>query len=166
MKSLQDILNRNNSYAQPNSNGKNESVFDFFQLVKRWQEVVGEKLAENTRPLKIDNKTLIVMTGHGAYAHQVDYLSPLIIERISTRMPYLAKLIKRIKFNYNPQFFQEIEEKEIFSEEEISNKKMNPSQFSPRYAQELLAAQKEFESVENEELKELLISLKIQSTYS
>jgi predicted nucleic acid-binding Zn ribbon protein len=48
----------------------------------RWPEAVGEQIAEHVRPLKLDDRALVVEVDDPAWATQVRFLVPTIIERL------------------------------------------------------------------------------------
>ena len=48
----------------------------------RWDEAVGEQVAEHVTPLKLDGSTLIVEVDDPAWATQVKFLAPTIIDRL------------------------------------------------------------------------------------
>jgi predicted nucleic acid-binding Zn ribbon protein len=48
----------------------------------RWSDAVGEQIADHVRPLKIDAGLLVVEVDDPAWATQVKFLVPTIIERL------------------------------------------------------------------------------------
>lgn len=48
----------------------------------RWAEAVGEQIADHVRPLKLDEGVLVVEVDDPAWATQVKFLVPTIIERL------------------------------------------------------------------------------------
>ena len=48
----------------------------------RWPEAVGAQVAEHVRPLKLDEGMLVVEVDDPAWATQVKFLTPTIIERL------------------------------------------------------------------------------------
>ena len=48
----------------------------------RWDESVGEQVAEHVRPLKLDEGVLVVEVDDPAWATQVKFLTPMITERL------------------------------------------------------------------------------------
>ena len=48
----------------------------------RWVDAVGEQVAERVRPLKLDERVLVVEVDDPAWATQVKFLTPTIIERL------------------------------------------------------------------------------------
>ena len=53
-------------------------------LFGRWDEAVGPQVAQHVRPRKLDERTLVVDVDDPAWATQVKFLTPMIIERLAT----------------------------------------------------------------------------------
>ncbi len=51
-------------------------------LFGRWDEAVGEQVAQHVTPRKLDEGTLIVEVDDPAWATQVKFLTPMITERL------------------------------------------------------------------------------------
>jgi predicted nucleic acid-binding Zn ribbon protein len=54
------------------------------RLAARWSDVVGERLAAETAPLRLDRGTLVVAVSTQAWAAQVGFLAAEIAARAST----------------------------------------------------------------------------------
>jgi predicted nucleic acid-binding Zn ribbon protein len=52
-------------------------------LFGRWDEAVGEQVAQHVRPLKLDRGVLSVEVDDPAWATQVKFLAPTIISRLA-----------------------------------------------------------------------------------
>jgi predicted nucleic acid-binding Zn ribbon protein len=52
-------------------------------LFGRWEEAVGEQVAQHVRPVKLDEGVLAVEVDDPAWATQVKFLAPTIIARLS-----------------------------------------------------------------------------------
>ena len=52
-------------------------------LFGRWDEAVGEQVAQHVRPVKLDGGVLTVEVDDPAWATQVKFLSPMIIARLA-----------------------------------------------------------------------------------
>ena len=52
-------------------------------LFGRWDEAVGEQVAQHVRPVKLDGGVLSVEVDDPAWATQVKFLAPTIIERLA-----------------------------------------------------------------------------------
>ena len=53
-------------------------------LFGRWDEAVGAQVAQHVSPRKLDGGTLVVEVDDPAWATQVKFLTPMIIERLAT----------------------------------------------------------------------------------
>lgn len=53
-------------------------------LFGRWTDAVGPQVAEHVRPLKLDDRVLLVEVDDPAWATQVKFLAPMIVERLSS----------------------------------------------------------------------------------
>jgi predicted nucleic acid-binding Zn ribbon protein len=51
-------------------------------LFGRWDEAVGEQVAQHVTPRKLDEGTLVVEVDDPAWATQVKFLTPMITERL------------------------------------------------------------------------------------
>ena len=71
--------------------------FAQIELIKNWHNIVGEDLAQNSLPERIEYKkgeraagTLVLSVSSGAFALEISHISPIIIEKINTYFGYLA----------------------------------------------------------------------------
>lgn len=166
MKKIDDILNHStNKKSQQNYRYYQKDSFDFFQLVNKWPDIVGEKLAQMTAPLKIRTGTLYIATGQGIYADHLHFLSEEIKKKIINKFPLLKKHIQRIQYLNSPNLHRmQGNNEELFSLDKTQlgnfSKQLNPH--SPEYRQRYSEADKLFSHVTDEEMKESLISLYIQ----
>ena len=48
----------------------------------KWVDAVGEQVADHVRPLKLDERVLVVEVDDPAWATQVKFLTPTIIDRL------------------------------------------------------------------------------------
>ncbi len=53
-------------------------------LFGRWNEAVGEQVAQHVTPIKLDDGVLVVEVDDPAWATQVKFLSTMITERLMT----------------------------------------------------------------------------------
>lgn len=51
-------------------------------LFGRWDEAVGDQVAQHVKPLKLDECVLVVEVDDPAWATQVKFLTPMITERL------------------------------------------------------------------------------------
>jgi len=99
-------------------------------LLKNWNTIVGEKIAQNSFPERIEFKngersggTLVLCVSSGSFALEISHLSPLIIEKINAYFGYLAiqhiKMIQNADFNFNHKTnIADIDKKKLVSKEE------------------------------------------------
>jgi hypothetical protein len=133
-------------------------TFDFLALVKSWPDIIGEKLAAVTSPLKIKGDTLIILSKHSSYSQNISFLSEEIKDKIFLLFPELKKIIKRLNFQTQESFFN-------FNakEEEIKSKSQSYHPQDPRFKLIRSEAERLFADVIDPELKNLLISIYVQS---
>ena len=160
-KSLKDIISNNpGQSSKVQRHYKNQDSFDFFQLIKNWQDIVGEQLACHTYPMKIRNKSLIILTKHAIYSQELSFLSEDIKKKIFKKYPTLRTHIERLQYVASNTFFLELEQKQEVKFEEEEEKR---HRYDPQYREKLAQAQKKFADIEDEELREIIISLSLKS---
>ena len=131
--------------------------FDFFALIEKWPDIVGEMMAEQSLPLRLKNKTLFILTRHPAYAEKLKFLEKPLIAKISVIFPLAAPMIQKISFESNEAFF--IQKQATLPKKEIPT----IHKYSPEYRKFRAEAELLFKDVENLEEKERWISLYIQA---
>lgn len=134
-------------------------TFDFLDLIKKWPEIVGPKLASVTSPLKIRQDSLFVITKHSSYSQELSFLSETIKKEIFKSFPNLKPIIKKLAFQTQENFFEQKAMKEALLVQQ--SPKLHPQ--SPKYKLLKIEAERLFQDVEDSELKSVLISLFIQS---
>jgi predicted nucleic acid-binding Zn ribbon protein len=65
-----------------NSQKKTKAVFTISRLRKQWSAVVGEMMASQTRPKKIDRNILWVSVENSALNYELSLMKPAILEKI------------------------------------------------------------------------------------
>lgn len=168
MKKLSEIIDVESFQRTSKKSHWSNSSFDFLKLIRQWPEIIGPKLSEHTIPLKNHQQQLTILTSHPVYSQELSYLEETIKKKIFKVFPDLNGQVKRIKFYVNEKFFHEQKQdlltrahkKPASKEEKIS---FHPH--DPKYIKLKKRALKEFESVEDEALKETLISLFIQNHF-
>jgi hypothetical protein len=143
-----------------------EDAFDFFTLIKKWDLIVGDKLAKVTCPLKINFKTLIVLTKHSIYSNELNYVSEAIRKKIFAYFPTLIGKFDKIKYQTSNDHFRTREENvedniKIDLQEKNKRKFLHP--LSPEYKRLREEAIQFYGPIEDNELKEVMIHLFIQS---
>jgi len=98
LKMLYDILGRDDTKeevyttdqkkrywrSQKGQYSKTKGLFNFLQLIKDWESIVGPMMAKNTVPLKVKSKTLFISTKHAIFAQELGFLTPVINTTTST----------------------------------------------------------------------------------
>lgn len=134
-------------------------TFDFLDLVKQWPGIVGPKLSSVTSPLKIKNDSLFVMTKHAVYSQELSFLSEEIKKEIFKIFPKLKPVIQKLVFQTQEGYFNEQRLQEM--QEKPAKPKLHPQ--SPQYKILKMEADRLFGDIPDPELKEMLISIFIQS---
>ena len=133
-------------------------TFDFLDLIKKWPEIVGEKLAAVTSPLKIKQDSLFVITKHSSYSQELSFSSEMIKKEVFKQFPNLKPIVKKLAFQTQENFF----EQKLIKEKELAlAPKLHPQ--SPKYKILKQEAERLFSDVVDSELRDSLISLFIQS---
>lgn len=168
-KSLESLLQKNASGGVNASKSKyfGQDTFDFFSLIEIWPSIIGEKLGKFTIPLKNHNGNLTILTNHSAFSQQLSFLEEDIKKKIINKFPSLKGKINRIYFNYNSEHFKNQVElsKKILKKDTGDKEKENIifHKYSPTYKKLKLEADQLLTDIEDNEIKEFLSSLYIQS---
>jgi hypothetical protein len=146
---------KRNWRSQKGYYSREKGLFNFLQLIKEWEVIVGKMMAKNTIPLKIKSNTLYISTKHSIFAQELGFLVPVILEKIQRRYPDLNGKLSKIKFihsNYTSHQFM--------NDKKIESKKMKPKEklhpFSPEYMEKKATAEKIFDGIEDEDVKKML----------
>lgn len=134
-------------------------TFDFLELIKKWPEIIGPKFATVTSPLRMKQDALFIVSKHSAYSEQISYLSEDLKKNIFKIFPQLRPVIKRIVFLTQEGFFKEQEQRT----EAVAKKTFKIHPQDPRFKILKIEAERLFAETEDLELKEILISLYLQS---
>jgi hypothetical protein len=135
-------------------------TFDFLDLIKKWPEIIGPKMAPVTSPLKLKGDSLFIMSKNSAYSHELSYLQEEIKTNIFKVIPKLRPIIKKIVFQTQEGFFQE--QKKV--QEEIKARP-KPHPQSPQFKLAKLEAERLFADISDPEMKEMMISIFIQAQF-
>lgn len=133
-------------------------TFDFLELVKKWTDIIGPALSQVTSPLKIKGDSLIIVSKHASYSQNISFLSEDLKKKIFDLFPELKPIIKKLNFQTQEAFFNQKMEQE---ERKVAIQKLHPQ--DPKFKILKAEADRLFSDVPDPELKELLISLFIQS---
>jgi len=82
-------------------------TFDFLELIRKWPEIVGDKMSVVTSPLRINQRSLIIVTSHSVYSQELSFLSETIKESIFKVLPELKGVIQKLNFQTQESFFKE-----------------------------------------------------------
>lgn len=134
-------------------------TFDFLDLVQKWPEIIGPAMAKVTSPLKIKGDSLIIMSKHASYSQNISFLSEEIKQKIFVLFPELKPVIKKLNFQTQESYFNE--QKSPAEAVKAEPKKFHPQ--DPKYKMMKLEADRLFADVEDPELKNILISIFMQS---
>jgi len=63
-----------------------EDKVERYGFVLYWKEIVGEQLAEVSRPDSISRKALVVRVSHSAWAQELSFMKPVLLAKLA---PYL-----------------------------------------------------------------------------
>lgn len=135
-------------------------TFDFLDLVTKWPDIIGPSLSQVTSPLKIKGDSLIIMSKHASYSQNISFLSEEIKQKIFVLFPQLKSVIKKLNFQTQESFFNQVQ---TAQEEKKASAppKLHPQ--DPRYKLAKAEAERIFADVNDPELKDILISIFIQS---
>ena len=134
-------------------------TFDFLDLIKKWPEIVGPKLSTVTSPLKIRNDSLFVMTKHAVYSQELSFLAEEIKKEIFKIFPKLRPVIHKLVFQTQENYFNPQRTQEVL--QTPAKPKLHPQ--SPQYKILKMEADRLFGDIPDPDLKEMLISIFIQS---
>jgi hypothetical protein len=137
---------------------RTKGLFNFLQLIKNWEAIVGKMMAQNTIPLKIKGQTLFISTKHSIFAQELGFLTPMILEKVKVQFPELENEVNKIKFlhsNLTSQEFTDNLRAESFAgKPKKKKKKLHP--FSPEFLAKKSKAESYFDDIEDEEIKKML----------
>lgn len=174
-KKVSDLLgqnsfsNKSKSFDRQGKSGPRPSeFFDFLTLIARWNEVVGDKLAKVTVPLKNQNKTLTILTNHSGYSQSLSMMEETIKAKIFAIFPELKGKVGRLNFIVSTQHFDKqradlLQRASSHKSEAIEKKKaqtLHPQ--SPQYKKLKKEALEQFSDLD-EDLKEQMVSIYIQN---
>jgi hypothetical protein len=168
------LKNNRQYYEEKNSStkfsNKASSTFDFLELINYWEEIIGKQNAKHTIPLRIQNHVLYILCNHSAYSMIMSYSQEEIKNRILKKFPQLRSQIKKISSQVDSTFFQErfdnfrsnsnrSNSKKCLENEELKKKS---HKYSPHFKKLKGHAEKKFTHIDDEEIRNSLVSLFIQ----
>ncbi|MCT4575675.1 MAG: DUF721 domain-containing protein [Alphaproteobacteria bacterium] len=100
-------------------NSKNND-YQFLNLIKNWDKIVGKEYSKILKPIKVISKTssLVVMSDRN-FSLEAKYISPMLIEKINIFYGY--KSFKKIEFVFKDKSLK-TNQKPIIIPSELKNK--------------------------------------------
>lgn len=138
--------------------------FDFLNLIKNWEKIVGAKFSKTTIPLSNQYGNLVILTNHPAISQNLSFLEEDIKKNIFKEFPTLVGKINRIYFQTNSAFFEKKMEEALKRGHGTDKNGPSLHPYSPKYLKLKREADQIFQDIDDEELKNLLISIYIQNT--
>lgn len=137
-------------------------VFDFLDMIEAWPKIIGPTLSKVTTPLKIQQKSLYLISAHPAFSQQLSSMEQEIIKKVTSYFPNLTRKVTKIYFQTNPSHFKK---KQNTNADNIENyeKKNKFNKFSPRYRKLKSEALQIFTAVEDESARNSLVNIYIQT---
>ena len=136
-------------------------TFDFIDLINKWPQIVDPKMAKFTSPLRIMKDTLVIVTVHSSYSHELSYFSEELKKNIFKVLPELKHIIKKIVYETHESYFRQREQVAAKKADEVKPK-LHPQ--SPQYKLKKAEAERIFGSIEDPELRAYMISIFIQAS--
>ncbi|HAZ12083.1 MAG: hypothetical protein A2X86_06470 [Bdellovibrionales bacterium GWA2_49_15] len=164
--------------ARSKTNSDGGQLFDFLMLIRSWEKIVGASAANHSLPLKFTGGTLTILCSHPAWSKELAMLEQELRGKIKNLFPAIATSLKNIKFMTGPGELQRLRETLLKGPEKSSvTSTMTKENFqryhphSPHYKRMREEAESILTNSENDDIieadvKELLISLIIQSKQS
>lgn len=168
-KKVSDLLGQNNyTKSKYRAHSASSELFNFLDLISRWEDIVGPKLSKVTVPLKNQGKILTILTSHSAYSQSLSMLEETLKKKILATFPELQGKVQSLKFQVSTQHFEEqrqglLKRANVANQDVVKQKKqklLHPQ--SPKYKALRQEAIEELGDME-EELLEQMISLYIQN---
>ena len=167
-KSLSDIFKGNNFKASSSRASIHQEVFDFLNFVDQWSEIVLPPFGKLTLPQKLVKGTLYLVTAHPALSQGMSFMEKKLIESIVVKFPNLNGKIRQLAFVVNSTAFDQIKTSIDHRKKNATpeNRRKNiPHRYSPEFKLFRSQAEEIFKDIEDDESKELLISLYIQANF-
>lgn len=167
-KSLADIIQGKDFKARSSGHHPHQEVFDFLNFVDQWPEIVGRPLGDHTLPQKLNHGILYLVTAHPAFSQGISFMEKGIIESINKSFPYLKGRVRQLSFIVNSDAFNKAKNSQTHrsAKKTEDNRRQNmPHRHSPEYKTLRLRAEEIFKDTDDQETKDLLISIYIQANF-
>ncbi len=166
--------NRSDFKYSKSAHKKNSAseIFDFLELIERWEDIVGAKLAKVTVPLKNQNQTLTILTNHSAYSQALSYMEDTLKKKLFHAFPMLKTKVKKFNFQVSTAHFDktkaDLEKRANIGKKEIIQKKQQTTFHpqNPLYKKMKAQAEAEFAYIEDDEIRQKMVSIFLQNQAS
>lgn len=74
-----------------------------YQVINYWEEVVGEEIAQNTQPIKIQGQILFLRVKSSVWAHELNLRKGEIIDKINHKTK--EQTVSDLRFKVQPSHF-------------------------------------------------------------
>ncbi|MCT4641681.1 MAG: DUF721 domain-containing protein [Bacteriovoracaceae bacterium] len=156
--------NERNKHTRRQNKGifsRHNGIFDFLYIIKNWESIVGKMLAENTIPLKIQQSSLIVLTKHSIFSQELGLMAPQILNKIETQYPKFKGQVKKIRFIHGKFSSNEFNEMKSNTHRKAPSSIKEVHPFDPKYKAKMVKINKMFHDIEDDQIKQMLISAAI-----
>ncbi|HOO55547.1 MAG TPA: DUF721 domain-containing protein [bacterium] len=68
---------------------------EYSEAVKDWENIVGPDLAKHTKPIKIENGSLVIGVEGSAWSQEISFMKNAILQKINTRLG--RRFLKSVK---------------------------------------------------------------------
>ena len=169
MKLVSKLLETNPSLSNTSLSYERKSLtsrpnLEIKHLQKEWAKIVGDGfLSKHTVPIRIEKNELHVVTGHPSILEQAPFMKRIFNEKINQEKKNRFFKIKSVRFILDIEFFNN--QRSLIEKSFLKKKNSNSFHpFSPEYKSLKKKAEQEFKFVDDDSLKEKLISLFIQKS--
>ena len=168
MKLVSKILEVNTSFNKPVASHRTKPTpkrsLEIGVIQKEWPKIVGDGfLLKHTVPIRIEKSELYIATNHSSILEQSSFVKKILNQKLGQDSKNSFFKIKNVNFVFNIKLFTQ---QKSFIEKTFSQKKREPyfHPFSPKYKLLKKRAEKEFQFLEDPDLKMKLVSLFIQKS--
>jgi len=75
---------------------RKQPVLTLLDLVQRWPEVAGERIAAEALPVRLKGTTLFIAVSSATWAQELQFLSPQLLAQLQDMCPQLP--VKKLRF--------------------------------------------------------------------
>lgn len=164
--SLKDIFSSHETKSQRHrvSKGSKNDFLNFLDIILQWPNIVGKRFYEHSIPLKLQGPRLVILTDHSTYSQHLSFYENDVLKKIHKILPEYKEKITKMTFQVNSTIFKDKFLQQVKMTSDKKNKKtIHP--FSPQYIQLKKQAEIEYQYIEDDQIKNLLMSIYIQQKY-